>query len=254
MKLNVSCIQRFSTGDGPGIRTTVFLKGCNLRCPWCHNPENVLPEPQTLIYKSSNKSVTYGKMMNIDDIVNDVVEDIDFYKQSGGGVTLSGGEPMLQAEAAGELSRKLKQKGVDTLIDTAGCVPFKNFYHVLDFVDTYYFDYKTADAEEYKTINGDKTVVLENLKKLVHIGKNIHARIPLIPDFNTSEKDCENICRDLLYAGVKYVDLLPFHRLGLSKYDALSLDYAYKNTQPQSREEIEKIKKIYEKYFITAVE
>ena len=254
MKLNVSCIQRFSTGDGPGIRTTVFLKGCNLRCPWCHNPENIISEPQTLSYKTG-KTITYGKMTDVDDVVLDVIEDMDFYKQSGGGVTLSGGEPMLQPEGAGELARKLKEKGVDTIIDTAGCVPFENFIHVLNFVDTFYYDYKTADESLYDTvIKGNKSLVLNNLQKLISFQKNVHARIPLIPDFNMIEKKCEDICRDLLSAGVKYVDLLPFHRLGSSKYEALRLDYPFKNTLPPTREELNKIKEIFDKYFTVVIE
>lgn len=254
MKLNVSCIQRFSTGDGPGIRTTVFLKGCNLRCPWCHNPENISAEPQTLLYKTG-KMISYGKMTDTDDIVNDVIEDIEYYRQSGGGVTLSGGEPMLQPEGAGELSRKLKEKDVDVIIDTAGCVPYELFNCVTPYVDTFYFDYKTANGVLYDTvIKGNKSLILDNLKKLIASGKNVHARIPLIPGFNTGDKECEDICRDLLTAKVEYADLLPFHRLGSSKYEALGVDYKYKNTVPPTRETVDKIKEIYGKYFITNIE
>ena len=168
MELNVSSIQRFSTGDGPGIRTTVFLKGCNLRCPWCHNPECVLHETQTLCYKNADKKTVSGRIMTVDEIINDVMEDVDFYRESGGGVTLSGGEPLLQSKGAGELAKGLKAHGVTTLIDTAGCVPWDNFKDVIDFADEYYFDIKTADNQLYKdVIKGSKTLVFGNLKRLL---------------------------------------------------------------------------------------
>ena len=253
--LNVSCIQRFSTGDGPGIRTTVFLKGCNLKCPWCHNPENISPAPQMLEYKYANKIVSYGKIMTVTQVVSDVLEDEEFYRAGDGGVTVSGGEPMLQHEAVGELSAELKRNGISVIIDTAGSVPWENFLSVIDNTDIFYYDYKTSSDEAYKNIcGGDKQLVLSNLKKLLSCGKNVHVRIPLIPGFNMSETDCDNICDDLVYTGVKYVDLLPFHRLGSAKYEALGLDYAYKNTPPSSTETITYIKKIYGKYFSVNIE
>ena len=254
-ELNVSCIQRFSTGDGPGIRTTVFLKGCNLRCPWCHNPENISPEPQTLEYRASGKKITYGKTMKTGDVYDDVMEDIDYYRESGGGVTFSGGEPMLQADALVEICAMLKEKGVSTLIDTAGCVPWRNFELVLDHTDIFYYDYKSADRNIYANIiKGDIDIVYSNLKNLINANKSIHVRIPLIPGINTGRSECESICEDLKNAGVKYVDLLPYHRLGSAKYKALGTEYAYKNVPIRSKAEIEEIKEIYNKYFITETE
>ena len=253
--LNVSCIQRFSTGDGPGIRTTVFLKGCNLKCPWCHNPENISPAPQMLEYKYANKIVSYGKTMTVLQVVDDIMEDIEFYRAGNGGVTVSGGEPMLQYEGVAELCKQLHKNGVSVIIDTAGAVPWECFSAVIDDMDIFYYDYKTADEQAYKNICGtDKSLVLSNLKKLLSYGKSVHVRIPLIPCFNMSENDCENICEDLLYAGANYVDLLPFHRLGSAKYEALGLDYAYKNTPPPNAETLTYIKRIYEKYFTVNIE
>jgi pyruvate formate lyase activating enzyme len=254
-KLNVSCIQRFSTGDGPGIRTTVFLKGCNLKCPWCHNPENISPEPQMLEYRNANKIVSYGKMMTVKEVVSDIMEDIEFYRAGDGGVTLSGGEPMLQYEAVSELCSELHKNGVTVIIDTAGCVPWENFVSVIDSADIFYYDYKTADDDAYKNIcGGDKSLVLSNLCSLLSNKKSVHVRIPLIPGFNMSESDCENICADLLSAGAEYVDLLPFHRMGSSKYEALGLDYAYKKTTPPNAKTLTYIKNIYGKYFTVNIE
>ena len=252
--LNISCIQRFSTGDGPGIRTTVFLKGCNLKCPWCHNPENISPAPQTLCY-NTGKKITYGKMMTADEIVDDVIEDIDFYRESGGGVTFSGGEPLLQSKNLSELAKALKDKGISVLVDTAGCVPWDNFEDVIRCTDIFFYDYKTADEVLCKTvINADKALILSNIKRLIKENKTVHVRIPLIPGFNESAEECEKIIKDLTESGVKYVDLLPFHRLGSSKYEAMGLEYAYKNVTPPKKEDIEKIKSIYEKYFTVSIE
>ena len=253
--LNVSCIQRFSTGDGPGIRTTVFLKGCNLKCPWCHNPENISAAPQMLEYKYANRIVSYGKIMTVEQAVSDIMEDIEFYRAGNGGVTVSGGEPMLQYEGVAELCDHLHKNGISVIIDTAGAVPWEYFTVVMNNTDIFYFDYKTADDNAYKNVCGtDKNLVLSNLGKLLSFGKNVHVRIPLIPGFNMSETDCDSICDDLLSVGAKYVDLLPFHRLGSAKYEALGLDYAYKNTQPSSTETVTYIKKIYSKFFIVNIE
>ena len=253
-ELNVSSIQRFSTGDGPGIRTTVFLKGCNLRCPWCHNPENISAQPQTLAY-NTGKKVTCGKIMSTEEVLADVLEDVEYYRASGGGVTFSGGEPMLQAEALGELCRMLNDNGVTSLIDTAGCVPWRYFESVIDQTDIFYFDYKSADRNIYSSIiNGDIDIVRCNLKRLISSCRTVHVRIPLIPGINTAVSECERICTDLLDLGVKRVGLLPYHRLGSAKYEALGIEYAYKNVPIQSASEIESIKEIYNKYFITYIE
>lgn len=251
--LNVSCIQRFSTGDGDGIRTTVFLKGCNLKCPWCHNPENQSPDPQTLAFKNG-KTVKYGEMIPVCAVLSDVLEDIEFFRASGGGVTVSGGEPLLQSKAVSELLKKLKEQRINTLIDTAGCVPYQRFEDVLEFTDTFYYDYKTAEAGKYKSIGGDKDTVLYNLEKVISDKKHVHIRIPLIPGFNMSEDDSAAICADLIKAGVKNVDLLPYHRLGSSKYEALGIDYEYKSIKPSDKEIIEKIKEFYGKNFTVRVE
>ena len=253
--LNVSSIQRFSTGDGPGIRTTVFLKGCNLRCPWCHNPESISKKTETLIYPGTHRAVTYGKTMSLEELFDDVIEDIDFYRESGGGVTVSGGEPLLQPVGVAELARRLRSVGISTLVDTAGCVPWENFLCVADHVDTFYYDVKTADGALYENVvRGDKALVFGNLGRLVEAGKDVVVRIPLIPGFNMSGTDHERIYVELKKTGARRVDLLPFHRLGSSKYEAMGLTYGYKDTPPPEEAKIEKIKKIYEDGFIVRIE
>ncbi|MBQ4111488.1 MAG: glycyl-radical enzyme activating protein [Clostridia bacterium] len=233
IQLNISDIQHFSVGDGPGIRTTVFLKGCNLRCPWCHNPETVSRDTVTLTYPKANKSVTYGRSMTVDEIVTEVMEDADFYRQSGGGVTLSGGEPLLQAEAVAKLSQALQGHGISVLLDTAGCVPWCRFEAVLPSVDTVFFDWKTSDPTIMRErIGGDLPLIKSNLARLLRTDKGIHVRIPLIPGVNTSEEALTAIAADLRETGAKTVALLPFHRLAVGKYEAMGIPYPYRDTPP----------------------
>lgn len=252
--LNISNIQHFSVGDGDGIRTTVFLKGCNLRCPWCHNPENLTVHPVTLNYKNLCKIETVGRMVHLEEILPELLEDRDFYDESKGGVTFSGGEAMLQAEEVAKAAATLKENGVSVIIDTAGCVPYEYFELTNPVVDGYLFDFKTADAEKYKTIGGDLSLVKENLVKLSRDGITFTIRIPLIPGFNTDENSVREICASLLSIGISHVELIPFHRLGVSKYEAMGLAYAYKDTIPQSRDEIRKIEDIYKEHFTVKTE
>lgn len=254
MLLNISNIQHFSTGDGEGIRTTVFFKGCNLRCPWCHNPENLSAAPSVMRYKAIDKTETLGKKVEIEDILPKLLEDKDFFLQSGGGVTLSGGEVMLQADDVVVLVKKLNEYGVSVLIDTAGCVPYKEFEKLNPLVQGYLFDFKTANAQNYKEIGGDLETVTQNLTRLISDGANVQVRIPLIPDFNTDADSILEICKHLKTIGIGEVELLPFHRLGSAKYEALGLDYQYKNYEPYSKKQLDELKKQYSQYFKVIIE
>ena len=254
MLLNISNIQHFSTGDGEGIRTTVFFKGCNLRCPWCHNPENLSAAPSVMRYKAIDKTETLGKKVEIEDILPELLEDKDFFLQSGGGVTLSGGEVMLQADDVAVLVKKLNEYGISVLIDTAGCVPYKEFEKLNPLVQGYLFDFKTANAQNYKEIGGDLETVTQNLTRLISDGANVQVRIPLIPDFNTDADSILEICKHLKTIGIGEVELLPFHRLGSAKYEALGLDYQYKNYELLSKDKLDEIIKQYSKYFKVIIE
>ena len=255
IQLNISDIQHFSVGDGPGIRTTVFCKGCNLRCPWCHNPETISRGTVTLTYPKANKSVTYGRLMTVDEIVTEVMEDADFYRESGGGVTVSGGEPLLQAEAAAELAKALQAQGISVLLDTAGCVPWSRFETVLPYVDTVFFDWKTSDPTIMsERIRGDLALVKSNLARLLQTDKDIHIRIPLIPAINTTEEALTAIAADLREVGVKTVALLPFHRLAVGKYEAMGLQYPYRDTPPLSAETLRRAAELLSKDFTVYTE
>ena len=255
LDLNISDIQHFSTGDGPGIRTTVFLKGCNLRCPWCHNPETVSQAPVTLTYPKANKTVTYGRLMTVDEVVTDVLEDLDFYRQSGGGVTLSGGEPLLQYSAVAELAKSLHDKDIPVILDTAGCVPWTHFEAVLPFTDTVFFDWKTSDPLYVKErIGGDLPRIRDNLTRLIRGGADVVIRIPLIPSVNTSPEAVAAITADLRSVGAQAVSLLPFHRLATGKYEAMALPYPFRDTPPLPPTDAQRIASALSPYFEISIE
>ena len=255
IQLNISDIQHFSVGDGPGIRTTIFCKGCNLRCPWCHNPETISRDTVTLTYPKANRSVTYGRLMTVDEIVTEVMEDADFYRESGGGVTVSGGEPLLQAEAVAELAKALQAQGVSVLLDTAGCVPWSRFEVVLPYVNTVFFDWKTSHPTVMKErIGGDLALVRSNLARLLQTDKDIHIRIPLIPAINTTEEALTAIAADLREVGAKTVALLPFHRLAVGKYEAMGMQYPYRDTPPLSAETLRRATELLSKDFTVYTE
>jgi len=252
--LNISNIQHFSVGDGEGIRTTVFFKGCNLRCPWCHNPENLNEQPVILNYKNTNKSELIGKNVTAEEILPELLEDKDFFDESGGGVTFSGGEAMLQIAGITKLAALLKENGVSVLIDTAGSVPYSYFEKLTPFVSGYLFDFKSADPQKYSDIGGNLSLITENIKRLIADKVNFSIRIPLIPTFNTDRDSVFAICDHLKNIGITKVDLLPFHRLGSSKYEAMGLEYAFKDQAPLPSEEIGEIEKIYKDYFYVRIE
>ncbi len=251
LNLNVSSIQHFSVGDGDGIRTTVFLKGCNLHCPWCHNPETIPAHPVTLHYAKGDE--INGRPLSVDEVVAEVLEDADFYGADGG-VTVSGGEPMLQAEAVAALLRRLKEQGVPAVIDTAGCVPYAAFETLGDLVHTYYFDLKAPDAAGYRTVGGDFDRVWDNLTRLIADGRRVRVRIPLIPEFNDTPDATDRMIAVLREVGAREVDLLPFHRLGSGKYDALGKAYAYRETPSMARAHAESVAARYRAYFAVRVE
>ena len=254
LTLNVSDIQYFSVGDGDGIRTTLFLKGCNLRCPWCHNPETISAEPQTLNYKGG-KTAVHGKKMTPEELFPQLIRDKEFFAASGGGVTVSGGEPLLQSKALVPLLGMLKEADVHVIIDTAASLAWNHFEDVIDLCDCFFVDYKSPRTEVYRdTVGGSRETVEENISRLVSAGKEFHIRVPLIPGVNDSDEDAIESCKRLSALGAKKVDILPFHRLGSGKYDAMGLKYAFEDTALLSKEAVKRTADIYRRYFTVTVE
>ncbi len=224
--LFVSKIQRFSIADGPGIRTTVFLSGCNLRCAWCHNPETWEAKTVTLRF-SADREEQSGKCMTVQEVFDVLMRDRAFYEESDGGVTISGGEPLLQADAVAELLSFCRAEGIHTIVDTAASVPYQNVQTVLPYTDLFYYDIKAGDAQTYSELTkGDFALVSDNLVRLIQDGGQAVVRIPLLVGVNADERSRKRIAALALKAGVKEIHLLPYHKYGISKYKALGLPYA----------------------------
>ncbi|MHB1153223.1 MAG: glycyl-radical enzyme activating protein [Eubacteriales bacterium] len=265
-------IQRFSIHDGPGIRTTVFMKGCNLRCYWCHNPESILSKPQIQYFEKKcigcrlcaicpNSAHTFkeghiydrslctdcgkcaevcyseaiiltGKEYGVNELFNEIKKDEPFYT-NGGGVTFSGGEPLLQAEFIASIAAMCHKAGISVAIDTAGCVEFKAFEAVIPYTSLFLYDIKHADSERHIEFTGrDNKVILNNLRRLLESGANIWIRVPLIPDMNSNIDDVINIARSvaelqtLSGKKIKKFEFMPYHGTAEGKYISLGKNYA----------------------------
>ena len=225
-------IKRFAVHDGPGIRTTVFLKGCPLRCWWCHNPESQAKEPFTVDIerKLNGKSIpgkkTYGEEVKIDELVETLLKDRHFYEESGGGVTFSGGEPMMQSAKLVKLLKACKQNGLHTTVDTSGFAKRDQFELILKHTDLFLFDLKNMDSELHKTYAGvENGLIHSNADFLLERGANLIFRIPVIPGVNTSKEEVSRMIGFIEERAdkMKEVHLLPYHRIAENKYFRLRM-------------------------------
>lgn len=220
-------IQRFTVNDGPGIRSTVFFKGCPLSCCWCHNPESQggFPEKSTTILKVGSRKFTEevitGKLMTVSDIVLELERDRVFYDESGGGVTISGGEPCFQSAFLLELLIELKNRGIHVALDTCGYTSWEALSSTVDYVDLYLYDLKIMDEELHKKYTGvSNKLILGNIQKLADSGKQIIVRVPVIPGINDSDRDFGALLEFLLpmQANLREINLLPYHAAAENKY------------------------------------
>jgi len=225
-------IKRFAVHDGPGIRTTVFLKGCPLSCQWCHNPESQGPEPVSvdIMRKVNGKSVAgkkvYGEGMEADRVVETLIKDAHFYEESGGGVTFSGGEPLMQTDELVYLLEACKSHGFHTTVDTSGYARWEQFDRIRHLTDLFLFDLKNMDPELHKEYTGvDNGVILSNADKLLEKGARLIFRIPVIPGINTTEDEISGMIGFLKERAEKMteVHLLPYHRIAENKYQRLQM-------------------------------
>ena len=251
LKAMIFDIQRNSYVDGPGIRTTVFFKGCNLRCKWCHNPESQSFDKQMMFYKDkctgcgkcrevcpnhlqscdfcgkcelycpSDARKICGKDYTVDEVFEEIIKDKAFYDNSGGGVTFSGGECMLQLDFLREILEKCKSAGIHTAVDTAGNVPWKSFEKILPFTDLFLYDIKAFGAELHRKGTGvSNELILENLKNLSGRA-DIIVRIPVIGGYNDNDEEIRQIADFLKQIKIIKAKLLPYHAMGEHKYTAL---------------------------------
>lgn len=298
-------IQKFSVHDGPGIRTTVFMKGCPLRCKWCHNPEGQVPGKELVTYgsrclgcgscvdvcptgavsireandkgstgvaadnlgvaKPHARAITdrakcivsgactevcptgareiAGKIVSSSWVMEEVVKDRIFYDQSGGGVTFSGGEPLMQPNFLYELCTKCKEEGIHVAVDTSGCASWEVLERIALVTDMFLYDVKMIDeAQHVKYTGASNKLVLENLIRLSEAHADIVARIPIIPGVNDDDKSVDDLGKYLSTTTVKRADLLPYHSIGADKYDRLGRIYELSTTPEPTEERMLNIK------------
>jgi pyruvate formate lyase activating enzyme len=252
MKGLIFNVKRYSIHDGPGIRVTFFLKGCPLSCKWCHNPEGIHPQQETVVNrhriggKEFTAEETVGIYYSAEELIEIVERERIFITQSGGGVTFSGGEPMLQTEFLLETLKACKKAGYHTAVDTSGHSFRENYETILPYTDLFLFDIKHLDDSLHTEATGvSNTLILSNYKYLLDYAKEVSIRIPVIPGFNN---DSDHIRRltDFISrtktAGLKRINLLPFHRTGSSKYKKFNLPYRMDSVEPPTGEEMKKLK------------
>jgi len=277
-------IQRFSTKDGPGIRTTAFFKGCPLRCAWCHNPEGISSQPELIWYEvrcigardcltacptdaleltpqgmridrerctacgacaeacPAGALEVVGREWTLEDLFGEVRKDEIFYDTSGGGVTLSGGEPMHQADFAPALARLCHEAGIHVVLDTCGAIPWERYERTLPWVDLVLYDLKIFDATRHRAATGaGNHLILENARRIAAAGKPMWIRTPVIPGYTA---DADNIAAigDFIAAELPTVerwDLLAYTHLGQPKYQRLGRPYALEGVPLLTRAEMD---------------
>jgi pyruvate formate lyase activating enzyme len=278
--LNVFEIERFALHDGPGIRTTVFLKGCPLSCPWCANPESQSGRKQLMHFPNlcvacgacaracptgtavlKREGIAFdrqqcvgcetcarvcpagairfsGARMTPEAILDEVLRDLAYYEKTGGGMTVSGGEPLAQREGLTALLDLARKAGLHTAVETSGQASAEALDAVLERADLILFDLKHCDPDVFTRVTGgDLGLILKNLARAAQSGRVI-VRIPVIPGFNTDEATLTGILRLAAARGVREAHLLPYHVLGRNKYPQLGMEYGWNATQPLDKSEL----------------
>lgn len=290
-------IQRYCLQDGPGIRTTVFLKGCPLSCSWCHNPEGIVPEAEIAVVESrcvvcgecrracrfggslpgegalqtrselctlcgdcagacpTGARQFTGREMTVGEIMREVVRDRIFYEDSQGGVTFSGGEPLMQVRFLRELLEACRTEGISSAVDTCGYAGAEDLLGIAPITGLFLYDLKFMDDVKHRQYTGvSNALILNNLKALGSIHGNIWLRIPLIPDVTDGEADLEALARFAASVrGVRKVNLLPYHRTGLQKFRRLGRTYELDGVQTPSPELMERVLRKFSAAGINAV-
>ena len=278
-------IQRFSIQDGPGIRTTVFFKGCPLECLWCSNPESQSPKPQLMYFESHCKhcyqcieicpsqaiskdgderlahdrqsctgcgtcvpecltearSIS-GREVPVEEVCSIVEKDMSYYRNSGGGVTVSGGEPTFRPEFLLELLSKLREMGIHICLDTCGFAAWDILKEAVKLVDLVLMDNKHMDTKIHKKLTGVKNeLILENTEKVANLGVPVIIRVPLIPGLNDSDENISQLGQFMKDCNLPRVDLLPYHRFSLSKHQALGNSYMLEDLSNPEEDEVRRV-------------
>ena len=231
-------IEKGSIHDGDGLRTVVFLKGCPFRCAWCAAPES----------QDSEFGFGYGLTMSAEEVVSEIAKDEIFFFHSGGGVTISGGEPLLQSEFCGAVLLNCKKMGINTAMETCASGSYENLEKLLPYLDTVYADIKLIDDKEHlKWTGASNEAVLYNITRMSYnYSGKLRIRIPLVPSVNmddNSVRAAAEFCKSL--AKLDFVELLPYHRLGLETYRRLGRENFLASVMPPSREAMEKARAVF---------
>ena len=239
-------IQRFSVHDGPGVRTIVFLKGCALRCQWCCNPESQEYAVQEMVQDGRMKIV--GRDVTVAEVLEQVKRDMPYYRRSGGGVTLSGGECLCQPDFTYALLKAFKENSLTTAIESTACASYDVIERILPYLDVFLMDIKHTNPQKHKEFTSrSNELMLENAKKIAKVARRLIIRVPVIPGFNDTEAEIGEIAaftKDL--KTVEEIHLLPYHSYGSGKYAALGREYSLKDIKPPDKAQMERLKAVVE--------
>ncbi|MDO4732197.1 MAG: glycyl-radical enzyme activating protein [Bacillota bacterium] len=287
-KAMITNIQKYSVHDGPGIRSTVFFKGCPLLCAWCHNPENqifgtelvwrgekcigcgscieacprkALSAGSKSIQRDVESCIVCGKCADVcptlaweklgedydlERLMKELSKDAVFYEQSGGGVTLSGGEPLSHADFAAEVLRACKEKAWHTAVDTCGFVPRSAFEKVLPYTDLFLYDIKQLDEEQHRLyMQTPIGPIVENLQWLMQQGANVWLRLPIIPGVNDDTEQISRVISLAKECGLRKVFLLPYHKMAAAKYQRMGMEYKLPDLEDPSMEQMEELRNVF---------
>jgi pyruvate formate lyase activating enzyme len=246
-------IRRYCIHDGPGIRTTVFFKGCPMRCWWCHNPESQEMEVEPVTVERSldgkvfaGKSAVGSRQSSVE-VMKEIEKDMVFYQESRGGVTFSGGEPLMQSEFLEELLVACMKKGIHTAVDTCGYAEPSALKRVMDLVDLWLFDLKVMDDGRHTEYTGvSNELVLDNLRTLARRKKDVIIRFPVVPGATDDEQNLEAIAAKMTELKLKRIDLLPYHVIARNKYLKLEREYYLKDLEPPHDGRIQEVREFFE--------
>ena len=254
MKGTIFDIKHYAIHDGPGIRTTIFLKGCPLGCWWCHNPESRSREifsytkEEKVNGRVIEENQTIGKHYTVLQVMKEIEKDVVLFEESGGGVTFSGGEPLAQFEFLLKILKTCKKKELHTCVDTTGYVDKNKLAQVAEFTDLFLYDLKHIDDEEHIKFTGvSNKKILDNLVLLDELDKDVQIRYPLIPGMNEDEADLLRLLAFLQKLKHNYpVSILPYHKIGSHKYRRFGIEYKMDGIEEPSSEHVNNIKRFFE--------
>lgn len=287
----VFLIQRYSVQDGPGLRTTVFMKGCPLRCQWCQNPESLKPYPELMsrdtkclllgkcveacpvgaitLDPQKSRKINWvrcnlcfkcvdacpakalskvGEYMTVEEVMAEIERDELFYQRSGGGITISGGEPLLQWQFVYRLLKACKRRHLHTALDTCGYAPWTTLRKVLEYVDLVLYDIKHMEPKAHKEATGKSNRLILSNARMTSLQTKVWLRIPLIPGFNDSEENLAKLSRLGREIVAEKISILPYHRLAEEKYKQLGKRYTLVGLEPPSQEHLQEIQKFIQSF------